>query len=288
MKLIKIIARSNKEKKAILEVLEKKKIVSYDFVTTGKKFFKFEILSTDKETGSLLGEFENLGFGKSFENSITILNVKASVPARRKKELAPTISEEEIEADIKEGASLNWIYISFISLSAIIIALGLLGDNIIVVIGGMLIAPILYPIIGSSYFLLKSNFKKVSKTISSEMLGVLLAIFWGMVIAGILNDIKINPLLLGRSVISFFDIGIAIFSGAAGALSVATRNLGEFSGVAIAVALIPPAVAIGIGIGMANTILLSGAIGLTLVNLICVHLASILTFSILGYNNTNS
>ena len=149
----------------------------------------------------------------------------------------------------------------------------------------MLIAPILYPIIGSSYFLLKSNFRKVSKTITSEMWGILLAIFWGMIIAEVINTMKINPLLLGRSTISFFDIGISIFSGAAGALSVATRNLGEFSGVAIAVALIPPAVTIGIGIGMSNMMLLSGAVGLTLVNLIGVHLASILTFSVLGYNN---
>ena len=284
MKLIKVIARSTKEKKIILDILEKNKIISYDYTTTGKKFYKFEIVTTDQETGTLLGELEKAGFGKSFENSITVLDVKASVPPRRKKELAPTISDEEIEADIKKGATLNWVYVSFVSLAAIIIAFGLLGDNIIVVIGGMLIAPILYPIIGTSYYLMKSKFRKVSKTVSSEMWGVLLAIFWGMIISGIVKGVNLNPLLVGRSVISFFDIGIAIFSGAAGALSVATRNLGEFSGVAITVALIPPAVTIGIGIGMSNVVLLAGAIGLTLVNLICVHLASILTFSILGYN----
>ena len=285
MKLIKVIARSAKEKKLVLDILKKKKIVSYDFVSTGKKMYKFEIISTDQETGPLLGELEDSGFGKSFENAITIVDVKASVPSRRKKELAPTISDEEIEADIKKGSSLNWVYVSFISLSAIIIALGLIGNNIIVVIGGMLIAPILYPIIGSSYYMLNSNFRKVSKTISSEIWGILLAIFWGMIIAEVVNVMKLNPLLVGRSIISFFDVGIAIFSGAAGALSVATRNLGEFSGVAIAVALIPPAVTIGIGIGISNPVLLSGAIGLTLINLIGVHLSSVLTFTILGYGS---
>ncbi len=283
MKLIKVLTRNNKEKKAVMDILAKKKIISYDLTPT-KKYYKFEILTTDKETGHLLGELEKAGFGKSFENSITIIDVKASVPSRRKKELAPTISEEEIEADIKAGATLNWVYISFISLSAIIIAFGLLGENIIVVIGGMLIAPLLYPLIGSSYYLLKSDVRKLSKTLSSELWGILLAIFWGMIITGVIQQINLNPLLLGRSLISFFDIGIAIFSGAAGALSVATRNLGEFSGVAIAVALIPPAVTIGIGISMSNWLLFTGAVGLTLVNLICVHLASIITFSILGYS----
>jgi len=68
MKLIKVIARSDKEKKKIVEILKKKKIVSYDSVTTGSRFFKFEITSTDQETGYLLEELENAGFGKSFEN----------------------------------------------------------------------------------------------------------------------------------------------------------------------------------------------------------------------------
>jgi uncharacterized hydrophobic protein (TIGR00341 family) len=285
MKLVKVIARTPKEKKQIIEMLKKKNIVSYDFVTTGSNFYKFEITATDQETGGLLSELENAGFGKSFENSITVMDVKASVPPRRKKELAPIISEEEIEADIKRGAALNWIFVSFVSLSAIIIALGLLGNNIIVVIGGMLIAPILYPIIGTSYYLMRGNFRKTAKTLYSEAFGVLLAIFWGMIIAEIVNSPSLNPLLIGRATITLFDVGIAIFAGAAGALSVATRNLGEFSGVAITVALIPPAVAIGIGIGISNMILLSGAIGLTLINLVGVHLASILTFSILGYTN---
>ena len=284
MKLIKVLARNLKEKKLIVDILSKNNIISYDFVSE-RKFYKFEIIATDEETGPLLSELEKAGFGKSFWNSITIIDVKASIPPRKKKELAPTISNEEIEADIKKGASLNWVYVGFISLSAIIIALGLLGGNVIVVIGGMLIAPIIYPIIGSSYFLLKGNFKKASKTVLSETWGILLAVFWGMIIASIITNVKMNPLLLGRSIVSFYDIGIAIFSGAAGALSVATRNLGEFSGVAIAVALIPPATAVGIGIGMSNWMLFSGAIGLALINLICVHLAAILTFSILGYNN---
>ena len=284
MKLIKVLARSLKEKKLVINILSKNHIVSYNFVS-GKKFYKFEITATNEETGPLLNELEKSGFGKSFWNSITVIDIKASVPSRKKKELTPTTSEEEIEEDIKNGASLNWIYVGFISLAAIIIALGLLGGNIIVVIGGMLIAPIIYPIIGSSYFMLKGNFRKASKTLMSESWGILLAIFWGLIITGVISHTKMNPLLLGRSIISFYDVGIAIFSGAAGALSVATRNLGEFSGVAIAVALIPPAVAIGIGIGMSNWILLSGAVGLTLINLICVHLAAILTFSVIGYNN---
>ncbi|MCD6547759.1 MAG: TIGR00341 family protein [Nanoarchaeota archaeon] len=285
MRLIKVVARNEKEKKEIEEILSKKKIVSYQIIT-GKGFYSFEILATDEESGHILGRLEEKGFGKSFDNSIVVLDVRASVPSRKRKELAPRISAEELEEDIKKGSTLDWVYLGFISLASIIIAFGLLGNNVIVVIGGMVIAPLLYPIIGSSYYLLKGNLRKLRRTLHSEIWGMLLAILWGIIISGIVKISELNSLLIGRSTPSVFDIGIAIFSGAAGALSVSTRNLGEFSGVAIAVALIPPAVTIGLGIGMGNLLISVGAAGVTLINVICVHISSILTFSILGYDTS--
>ncbi len=288
MKLVKVNAKNLKEKRAVEKILKTKKIVSYDVISS-KNIHKFEIVAIDEETGPLIGRLKKLGFGKSFKESIIILEIRASVPKRRSKEFAPLLSKEEIENDIKSGGGLNWIYLSFMTLSAIIVALGMMGDNVIVVIGGMVIAPLLIPMIGSSYHLInKCGLKPLRESTISETWGIFLAIFWGMIVGGIVSNASINPLIVGRSIVSFFDVGIAIFAGAAGTLSVATRNLGEFSGVAIAVALVPPAVTIGIGISLGSLAIITGASILTLINLICVHFSAMITFTLLGYSSQSS
>ena len=288
MKLVRVIARSVKEKRNVEKILKTKSIVSYDIIS-GKGIHKFEIVTTDEETGPLIGRLKKLGFGKSFKESIIVLGIRASIPKRRSKEFTPLLSREEIESDIKMGGGLNWVYISFLTLASIIVALGMIGDNVIVVIGGMVIAPLLIPMIGSSYHLLnRCGIRPLREAMISETWGIFLAIFWGMVIGGIISNIQTNPLIIGRSVVSFFDVGIAIFAGAAGTLSVATRNLGEFSGVAIAVALVPPAVTVGIGIAMGSIAIVVGAGILTLINIVCVHFSSMITFATLGYTSQSS
>lgn len=281
--IISLKTSSLKEKRAIEKMLKKHHLVSYEVIRT-KKYYKFEILTPTKESGSITEDLKKLGFGRSFERGIIIHQVEASIPSLRKKEYTPTISDEEIKEDIKNKATTNWIYLSFVSLAALIIALGLLGDNFIVVIGGMLIAPLLYPIIGNSYFLLTGYRTSLKQTFSAEMWGLSAAIVFGIIIAVIVPaQLAYNDLVLSKSVITVFDIGVAIFAGAAGALSVSTRQLGGFSGVALAVALMPPAVTVGIGLGIADITIASGAFLLTIVNVIAVHMASIIIFTVLGY-----
>ncbi len=285
MKLVKVTATKKKEKKEILKILKKSKIVSYD-VISNKKIHKFEIITVNEETGPLLEQLRSKGFGRSFKESIIVLDVGATVPKRRKKETKPLLSKEEVENNIQGGGGLTWVYISFMALSAIIVSLGMLGDNVIVVIGGMVIAPLLFPMMGSSYFLLNDiSFSKFKESIFSEIWGIFLAIFWGFIIGSIVSNTIPNQLIIGRSIVSFFDVGIAIFAGAAGTLSVSTGKLGELSGVAIAVALVPPAVTIGIGLAIGNILILTGALILTLINIICVHFSSMLTFAALGYTS---
>lgn len=281
--LINVKTKSVKEKKEIEKILKKHGLVSYEVIRT-KKYFKFEILSPIKITGKVTKDLQAIGFGRSFERGIVIHAVEATIPPLRKKEFTPTISNEEIVNDIEGHAHTNWIYLAFVSLASIIIALGLLSNNIIVVIGGMLIAPLLYPLVGNSYYLLLGYRKLLKNTISSEMWGITAAIVCGIIFALIApSAVPYNELIAGRANLNFFALGVAVFAGAAGALSVSTRQLGGFSGVAIAVALMPPAVTTGLGLGFLDLNLATGAFFVTMVNVLCVHFSSIIVFSMLGY-----
>ena len=60
-----------KEKKQIEKILKKYGIISYEINKT-KDFYKFEILSTQKRTGDITAELQNIGFGKSLENGVFV------------------------------------------------------------------------------------------------------------------------------------------------------------------------------------------------------------------------
>ena len=282
MLLISGNATTTKERKKIKEILEKFKIVSYHIYKIGK-FYKFDIISTNELSGKIVDELQKLGLGKSFEKGITIQKIEGTLPLLRKKETTPKISEEELSSTLFDSCKMNWIYLSFISISAIIIALGILDNNLIAIIGGMLIAPLLYPMIGSSFYIVTTSLSGFKKAISSEILGLVLAIGWGAVIALIVPATIKN--LSYNIALNYYTIGVAIFAGFAGTLSITTRTLESLSGVAISVALMPPTVLVGIALGLSNFSLALSALKLAAVNVLAIHLTAIIVLKILDYGH---
>ena len=282
MRLVKVKVKEASDRKNLEKVLSKNRIISYDIYKT-KNYFVYEILLTDKMAGVITEELEQAGFGKSFDKGIIGLPVQAAIPCVRKKEYVPTIADEEIEEDIKNNASTNWIFLSFVGLSAAIIGFGLMSNNIVAIMGGMLIAPLLYPIIGSSFYLLKGKPKLISKNLRSEAWGLTVPVITGIILAIFFPELPYTDMIISRTMITMFDVGVAVFAGAAGALSVSTRQLGGFSGVALAVAVMPPAVTVGITMGYGDVFFLKGALFLVLMNVIMIHLASVIVFTALGY-----
>jgi len=282
MRLITVDTEKRKEKKEIEKILSGLKLVSYKSFKIDK-CNRFEILTTKEISGPLIEKIQKLGFGKSFKKGITIQTIEGSLPLLQKKEITPVISQEELATDISTKSKTNWIYLSFISVAAIIITLGLLDNNGVVIIGGMLIAPLLYPLIGTSFYAYTKNRSGLRKSILSEMWGVALPIFWGLLIAYMIPNLVLTQEVVSRGIINFYMVGVAVFAGVAGALSVTTKTLESLSGVAIAAALLPPAVTVGIGIGAARMTLATNALGLTAINILAVHLMSMIVFKVLGY-----
>jgi len=56
-----------------------------------------------------------------------------------------SVSREELHNDLVEGAKTTYIYVSMIILSSIVAAIGVLNNNVAVIIGAMVIAPMLTP-----------------------------------------------------------------------------------------------------------------------------------------------
>jgi uncharacterized hydrophobic protein (TIGR00271 family) len=167
---------------------------------------------------------------------------------------------------LRRGARASINYFVLITLSAIIATLGLLLNSPAVIIGAMLVAPLMTPIVATAIGISFGDARTLRLSIASTVQGVLAAIFIAIIITAI-SPIK----------------DIALASGMAGAYAIARKEVGEaLPGVAIAAALMPPVCTIGIGIALANFGVALGATLLFTTNLIAITLAAAIIFLLLG------
>lgn len=175
-------------------------------------------------------------------------------------------------------------------LSVFMATYGLILNNASVVIGSMLIAPILSPIMSLALGITLSDAKLVRhssttllKSIVFSILISMLATFLLWNITGTLEFQNIyNSEILSRTNPSFPYFIIAIVAGLATSFARVKPELNEaLPGTAIAVALVPPLAAIGVGLATLNMAVAWGAFLLFFINAIGITAAAIVMFSLM-------
>ncbi len=166
------------------------------------------------------------------------------------------------------------IYV-MILVATVVALVGLVSNNVAVIIGAMLISPLLGPI---SSFALNSVLGRQKRIEESLMFGSAM-IGSSIVLAAVLTlalsafyPIEITPEIQSRTEVSPILIVVAVMLGIAGGLALLTAIPEIIVGVAIAVALVPPATTIGIGLGLGSSeiaigsslVLLSNIIGMVI------------------------
>lgn len=192
--------------------------------------------------------------------------------------------KKSLEKLIEESREDSSFYL-FLSISAFITTLGLILDNGIIVIGGMLVAPLLYPILSLSMGITTSNKDSITRSLSI-ILKATLTIFLISFISTFLfgGDVADQEILLLLNVsLPFFLVSFS--AGIAAAYSWVKQNLSAaLPGVAIAVALIPPISAAGIGLAYLDSNLVASSITLYIANLLGISLAGLIIFSLFGFS----
>ncbi len=148
---------------------------------------------------------------------------------------------------LQTGSMWRFDFMALIALSTSIASLGLIQSSTAVVIGAMLVAPLMTPILGVGLALVQGNsvlFKTAAKAIA---LGFVLAAALAILV-GLLSPVKaLTPELLARGGPNLLDLGVAFVSGVAAAFAMSRPGLlAALPGVAIAAALVPPIATVGI------------------------------------------
>jgi uncharacterized hydrophobic protein (TIGR00271 family) len=168
-------------------------------------------------------------------------------------------------------------------LSAGIATLGLVLDSPAVVIGAMLISPLMGPILAAGLALAAADLYLGIKSLLSIVFGVLLSVLFAAALVWLLPFQSPTGEILARIHPNLLDLGVALFSGLAGAIVVCRGASGAgitaLPGVAIAVALMPPLCTVGFGIGSGfSRAIIYGAGLLFLTNLAAIVASAFLVF----------
>lgn len=194
------------------------------------------------------------------------------------------LSDQEKEDAVRtlvERSSPRQEFFLMIVLSVAMATFGLLIANPVVIIGSMLIAPLLSPILSAALAIVISDAALLRRSfgviIKSFGLGVVvasaIALFFGVP--------EINGEIMQRAAPSLAFFGIAVIAGVAASIASVRTYLEEMlSGVAIAVSLIPPIAVAGIGLARFEWSLMSGAFLLFAMNLAGILFASMIVFSL--------
>jgi len=175
----------------------------------------------------------------------------------------------------------------FLCASVFITTLGLVIDNLIVIVGAMLVAPMLYPILALGLGVVTSSESAIWRALriigKSTLIGVAIALVTAFLVGankvGMTRELQ---LLMQPDLFVFFLISFT--AGIVASFSWVTQETAmSFPGVAITVSLIPPLSAVGISAALWSRQLLVGSIMLFVINLIGIVLASVVIFSLFGF-----
>jgi uncharacterized hydrophobic protein (TIGR00271 family) len=197
---------------------------------------------------------------------------------------AATEDFKELSYTLRENAQPTAPYLTLMVLSTLLATIGLFASSAPVIIGAMILAPMMAPIISLSMAVLRQDASLLRNSARTLGFGVLVALGFSAVAGWLMPLQVVTPEISARLSPTLLDLGVAVISGCAGAYAHAREDIAKsLAGVAIAVALVPPLAVAGIGIGWMNGAMLWGAGLLFLTNLAGMVLMASLTFLFLGF-----
>ncbi len=295
----------------LLDVLNVKNLTR--FITDTAHIYQFRI--TDDAITDTVEGLKSRGVGVDY-GFIDIWDLKAALPRgiseesqETKIQREATLAVEEIYDSVKKQASLSFDFMAFVVFAAVMAGFGLIQNNVTIIVASMLLSPLMGPMLGVALGYVVGDKKLFIKGTMNELMALGLSFGMGIIMAlivpilypeGSFIDVVESqwdtsqwaPIVLTEitrrgTLFTPLDIGVAVFSGAAVAVSVTKGDMSSLVGVAISAALMPPAVNVGMMITLgliynsaAGIQIGLGSLALLSMNIILIDVAAIIMFRI--------
>jgi uncharacterized hydrophobic protein (TIGR00271 family) len=203
-------------------------------------------------------------------------------------DIFPTLSvtrQAAVSQSMQVAAIPTVDFFVLIALAATIAMLGLLQDSAAVIIGAMLVAPLMSPILSMGMSIVQGDLKTLATATEATLKGIVLAIGVGIILTMISPLKAATNEILARTSPNLLDLLVALASGAAAGYAISRKEVAAaLPGVAIAAALVPPLCVVGYGIGTSQLAMASGAMLLFSTNLVAIIFAAAIVFLLLGFH----
>ncbi|MFW6256968.1 MAG: TIGR00341 family protein [Bacillota bacterium] len=230
----------------------------------------------------LLDNLENkFDFTEDKHRSLAILTPDTVIPRdeEKLKQVSLHSTRESLVTYAQENSLVNMEYLMIVLASTLVITLGLIMDNVAVIIGGMVIAPVLGPIMALTIGIVLGDYQLIRRGMWAEIMAVVLAVLISFLLTQIIPGVEITKSLETRMYPTLADLFIALGSGAAAAYTLikGKQPLG-LVGVMVAAALMPVMCTVGVGLALGNRQMVLGALLLLGGNYLGLLLANMLVF----------
>jgi uncharacterized hydrophobic protein (TIGR00271 family) len=188
---------------------------------------------------------------------------------------------------VQSSAAWNFDFVTLMVLSTIMAAIGLLQNSAAVVIGAMLVAPLMTPLLGLGLAFVQGNAVLARVSIRSVILGLCVSLLGGFLVGFCtLNLEEPTREMLSRGGPGLLDLFVAFAAGLAAAYASSRPGLiAALPGVAIAAALVPPIATSGLALSLGDFPLAIGALLLFGINMVTIVLAAMTSLWAVGIRN---
>lgn len=174
-------------------------------------------------------------------------------------------------------------YYILTTMAVIIATFGMILDSPSIVIGAMLVAPLMSPILLTSISIITGRVRMLNRSLDASIKGILLSIMIATFISLFVPIYELPNEVLLRAHPGILDMFVALAAGAVGMFVMIKKDTVTLPGVAISVSLMPPLSAIGIGLATRNYAIASGATLLFITNLIAIIASGALVLFLFGF-----
>jgi uncharacterized hydrophobic protein (TIGR00271 family) len=162
-------------------------------------------------------------------------------------------SAEGVENMVEKGSVPAFAFFFMLASSCVIATFGLLANSAAVIIGAMIVAPLMNPIISMSFGIITGRGPLIWRSLLTIVLGTLMTIIMAFLLSEAIGWKLAGSELVARMRPSLLDLGVAVAAGAAAAFAYTRPGVSSaLAGIAIAVALVPPLCTVGIALALGH------------------------------------
>lgn len=250
-----------------------------------RKFTELRVTLDSEVIDEITEQLKGIKDLESGDLTIDILEQRAMIEKGKRREGGSTaLSVQEMYSKAFEFSTYDISSWALIALAAGIAVFGVIMENVMVVIGAMVIAPMLGPFIALSFGIVVGDRRLIRDSVFYGVLSLFFSVAVAFILALMLSSLMSGVTSLMRLIANpgFMTVPLSLLVGSAAALTFTTELRESLAGVAVAIALVPPAAVSGISLAMLDFSLFVDVALVLLTNVTALILAGSITFKLFG------